>query len=297
MKSEIETELALEARAQAGEGPVWDAVDQVLWWVDIPRQEIHRFDPRASSDRVIKVDQSVGAVAPRAVGGLIAAARDGFAFVDTESGSLTLIAEVEAGQSTRMNDGRCDPAGRFWAGTTALSPLKNPQAGSLYCLETDGTVRKVLSDMSLSNGLDWSPDGRRMYYIDSLEFRVDVLDFDVTRGTAIARRPHIVFPRRLDPFVGPDGMCIDSDGYLWVAIWGGYGVRRFNQAGQPAGEVRLPVSQVTSCAFGGHDLGDLYITTASFGLTDEQSRAEPYAGGLFRCRPGVFGKPVSPFEG
>lgn len=293
----IEAELVVQTHAQVGESPVWDLDQQVLWWVDIPQREIHRFDPRTGSDRAIAVDQQVSAVAPRVSGGLIAAARDGFALVDTESGSLTFVAEVEAGQPIRMNDGGCDPAGRFWAGTVTLAPLENPKGGSLYCLEPDGTVRKVLSHVSLSNGMDWSPNGAQMYYIDTLEFRVDVMDFDSARGTAYGRRPHIIFPRYLNPLVGPDGMCVDSEGYLWVAIWGGSLVRRFTPSGQPAGEVRLPVTQVTSCAFGGQDLGDLYVTTASAGLTWEQAREQPQAGGLFRCRPGVLGRPSTLFRG
>lgn len=265
---------------------MWDARERVLWWVDIPKHELHRFDPATGAARAIAFDVPVTAVAPRRAGGLVAAVRDGFAII--EGGALRTVAEVVAGPPSRMNDGRVDPEGRFWAGTTESSP--HARDGTLYRLDPDGSVHAVLTGVALSNGVDWSPDGTTMYHVDSLAFRVDAYRFDA--GVPVDRRALVAFPRSTDPLVAPDGMCVDAEGYLWVAVWGGSAVRRFSPDGEQVGEIRLPVSLVTSCAFGGEDLGDLYVTTAS-----EERSDEPHAGGLFRCRPGVRGQAPHAFTG
>lgn len=246
MSNHFDIELVLDARAAVGEGPVWDARENALWWIDITRQQLHRFDPRTASDVVLDLDQPVTALAPRKSGGFIAAVRDGFALLDTETGELRLIAAVEADDpQTRMNDGRCDPAGRFWAGTMASDAVKAPAVGSMYRLDAGGNVGKVFSGVSISNGVDWSPDGTVMYFIDTLRFSVDALRFDASTGTVGCRRSLISFPEQVDPLVGPDGMCVDSAGFLWVAFWGGSAVRRFTPDGELAGEVHLPVTHVT----------------------------------------------------
>lgn len=294
----MEAELVLDARAAVGEGPVWDRRDGVLWWVDAPRGAVHRFDPATRVDSVIELGRPVGAVAPRAAGGLVAAMGDGFAVLDTETGVLEMLAEIEPeNPNTRMNDGNCDASGRFWAGTSTLDAHRARNAGSLYRLDPGGSVHKILSGVSISNGIDWSPDGQAMYYIDTLAFSVDVLQFDVVAGGVTNRRPLVTFGPQLDPLVGPDGMCVDSEGFLWVAVWGGWSVRRFTPDGEPAGEIRLPVALVTSCAFGGDDLGDLYITTAAQGSSTAKLRTQPHAGGLYRCRAGAHGRPVNVFAG
>lgn len=266
--------------------------------MDIPRNQIHRFDPAREQDKTFDVGQPVGALALRADGGLIAAVRDGFSLFEPSTRSLTLVAAVEPeNQRGRMNDGRCDDAGRFWAGSVAEDPLNPPGAGSLYTLGLDGRVTRALGGVSISNGMDWSPDGTLMYYIDTLKFTVDVFDFDVSAGIASNRRTLIRFPESRDPLIGPDGMCVDSLGFLWIAMWGGASVLRYSPEGSPTGKVHLPVTNVTSCTFGGNDLGDLYITTASLGLTPEELRTQPLAGALFSCRPGVTGREPNVFRG
>jgi len=235
----------------------------------------------------------VGAAALTAAGDLVLAVRDGFARLDLDSGKVRAIADVEADlPDQRMNDGKCDPAGRFWAGTMALD--KRPGAGALYRLDPDGRVHRILDGVSISNGLDWSDDGRLMYYVDTPTRSIDVFDFDVASG-AIANRRALARVERGDGW--PDGLTLDADGYIWVALWAGAAVRRYAPDGTLDRVVAVPTTYPTSCAFGGPDLQDLYVTTAATALTPEERLREPLAGGLFRCRPGVQGRPPHRFKG
>lgn len=277
-------ELVVDARAWRGEGPLWDFRDGHLLWVDIDIGAIHRYDPSSGADEHQDVGQPVGAIALRKTGGLVAAIRDGFAFV--EAGAATLIASVEIAQTTnRMNDGKVDPAGRFWAGTMAFD--LEPGAGSLYRFDADLRVHTMLSSVSISNGIDWSADGRTMYFVDSATGGVDAFDYDAETGS-IGRRRRIVQIPEAEGL--PDGMTVDTEDFLWVALWGGGCVRRYSPAGALSTVVELPVSQVTSCAFGGPGLTDLYVTSARAGLTSAQLVGEPTAGGLFRHEASVAGR-------
>jgi len=284
----MEVELVLDAHAEVGEGPGWDPQNGRLVWVDITGRLVHLFDPNTGSDRSIDVGQHVGAAAPRASGGLVLALRGEFGLLDLESGRVETIADTEAtNPDNRMNDGKCDRAGRFWAGSMSYSETGN--AGSLYRLEHDHSVVRVLSGVGLSNGLGWSPDERLMYYIDSLAATVYVFDFDAESGSIANRRALIEVAKGQGT---PDGMTVDDEGCLWVAFWGGGAVRRYAPDGSLMEEVRLPVRQVSCCAFGGPDQGDLYITTAARGLSARELEEQPWAGGLFRFRPGVTGPPA-----
>jgi len=292
MTDRVAVQVARAAAADLGEGPVWDDRDGELVWLDITRHEVHRFDPSTGMDRSFDLGQPVGSVGLRNGGGLIAALRDGFARVD-DAGQSVFIAPTEAeNEATRMNDGKVDPSGRFWAGSMALDA--RPGAGTLYRLDPDGRVHAMVTDLAISNGLDWSADRRLMYFIDSPTYRVDVFDYDDETGAIRDRR---AFCEIGSGETMPDGMTVDADGHLWVAVWGGSCVLRFAPDGTPSGRVALPASQVTSCAFGGADLRDLYITTASRGLTPGQRAREPYAGALFVCRPGPRGLPPHRFRG
>ncbi len=284
-------EVALRAGAHLGEGPVWDADRRVLLWVDILAGIVHRFDPASGRDVSIHVGQPVGAAVPRVSGGLALALRDGFALMDV-NGAYDLVANVELDlASNRMNDGKCDAAGRYWAGTMDEAHSR-PGAGSLYRLDLDTTVTRVLDGVTISNGLDWSPDGATMYYIDTPTQGIDAYDFDAEIGE-IANSRRII---DIDPADGaPDGMTVDAEGYLWVALWGGWGLRRYAPTGALDRFVAMPVSRVTSCAFGGADLGDLYVTSAQRALSKDELAAQPLAGSLFRLRPGVSGLLPHPF--
>jgi sugar lactone lactonase YvrE len=262
--TELSVEVVLDAHAQVGEGPVWDDRTNTLVWVDIMGQKVHVYDPATGQDTAMDVGQPVGAAALRERGGLVLALRDGFAVLDAVPGELRWVAKVEDDIPTnRMNDGKCDPAGRFWAGTMSFGGDK-PNAGALYRLDPDYRVTRVVPDITLSNGLDWSLDNRRMYYIDSTTQRVDTFDFNPDSSSVTNRQTVLDIPKSEGL---PDGMTLDADGGLWVAQHGSGTVRRYLPSGEPDKVVRLPVTMVTCPAFGGPDYGDLYITTMHFGMT------------------------------
>lgn len=288
-----DVDLVLDAFSDLGEAPTWDAEAHLLIWVDITKGLVHRFDPETGRSSSLYVGQPLGAAVPTTSGRLALAASDGFSLLDPVSERIELVAQIEARTpETTMNDGKCDPAGRFWAGTKDVEGRR--PLGCLYRLETDHTLVRVLTDVTISNGLGWSPDHRSMYYIDSPTYGIDVFDFEPEDGSVSRRR------RLVDLAKGwglPDGMNVDHEGFLWVAFWGGSAVRRFAPDGRMEYTVTLPVSQVTSCAFGGDDLADLYVTTARNGLSTAQLLDQPSAGGLFRFRPGTPGLPQRLFAG
>jgi sugar lactone lactonase YvrE len=290
-----EVEIVFDAHAVLGEGPSWDADTGRLLWVDITRGLVHRFDPSDGGDETWPVGQHVGAVVPCTSGSFALALRDGFALLDPWSGEIELIAPVEVDrQDTRMNDGKCDTQGRFWAGTNAYGAV--PHQGTLYRVDRNRAVVPVFGGVTIANGLGWSPDDRKMYYIDTAANGIDVLDYDATTGDVVNRRRLVDLPEEIG---GGDGMTVDAAGFIWVALWNGGAVHRYSPAGQLDVVVQMPVTHPTSCCFGGLDLGDLYITSAS---GTDQSRfsssllaSQPYAGGLFRIRPGVKGLPTNAY--
>ena len=286
-----DVELVVDAGALVGEGALWNSAEQLLYWVDIMGCKLHVHDPAGGGDRVMDVGQPVGTVVARTSGGLMLALKDGFAAFDPQSGKLDLLHDPEAHlPENRFNDGKCDPAGRFWAGTMAIDPVEG--AGALYCMETDLRVRKVLGGVSISNGIVWSLDNARMYFIDSLRYDVQVYDYDVETGTIDDERIAFEVPREVGL---PDGMAIDAEGMLWIAHFGGSKVCRWHPgSGEILQTIELPVSRVTSCGFGGRDLDTLYITSAAIGMTAEEREREPHAGGLFKASPGCRG--VEPFQ-
>ncbi len=289
----MEPELVLRLGRDLLEGPVWDDARDILHFVDIPSGAIFSWSRRTRELDSVTVGQAVGAVVLRANGGMVAAVRDGIAAVDP-SGALTWIAPIEKDvPDNLMNDAKCDPLGRLWAGT--LADDEREGAGALYRIDADHSWQAQLTGTTVSNGMAWDSDGKVMYYVDSATRGVDAFDFDVESGTISGRRRVV----EIDEGEGvvPDGLTIDADGFLWVAVWGGGAVRRYSPSGALDGEIRLPVSQVTSCAFGGPSLDELYVTTAALGLTAEAREREPLAGSLFRCRPGVVGLPAERFAG
>jgi sugar lactone lactonase YvrE len=271
-------------RATLGEGPCWDASTASLYWTDIPAHLVHCL---ASDGRhtAWQTDQPVGAIAPRSLGGLLLAARDGFMALDPGTGVVSILAQVEPHlPGNRMNDGACDSAGRFFAGTMAED--ETPGAGALYRLDPDHQVTQLFAGASISNGIGWSPDDRRMFYVDSHTHRVDVFDYEPATGAISNRR---LFANVGDCEVMPDGLTVDAEGFVWVALWGGGTLHRYSPAGELALTIEVPAVNVTSCAFGGVDLDVLYITTA----------ADPggSGGALFACDVGVTGLPANPYRG
>jgi len=285
-------ELAADAHAALGEGPVWDAARGVLWWVDIPAGLVHRFAPWTGADRTLAVGSAIGALALRRDGTLLVALADGLAQLDPDGGRPeSLLPLVTDGGRLRCNDGKCDPAGRFWVGRMATDAAAG--AGALLRVDPDLAVTTSLTGLTIPNGLGWSPDGSRMYFVDSTWGEVREHPFDAATGTMGAGRTFVRFPE--DGSV-PDGLTVDAEGHLWIARWGAGCVVRVAPDGSVVDRVDLPVSRVTSCTFGGEDLGDLYVTTARGDEPADLAR-EPLAGGLFRCRPGVRGVLPVPFAG
>ncbi len=284
-----QVELVLDAGAELAEGPSWLASRQQLLWVDIMAGRVHLFDPARGTGRAVEVGQPVGAAVPADDGRVALAIRDGFALLDLDDGGVEPVADVERELlGNRMNDGKCDSAGRFWAGTMVMD--QRAGAGALYRLDARRHVQQMVAGVSISNGLGWSPDDRLMYYVDTPEGRIDVFDFDAAIGAIRNRRPFAT----IDGPGQPDGLAVDAEGGIWVALWGGGRVVRFLPGGTIEGTIDVPVSQTSSCCFGGPDLRDLYITTAWQHLPRE--RREAHAGGLFRCRPGVAGQPTRAYR-
>lgn len=286
-------ECVLDVRCGLGEGPVWDEREGLLYWVDIMTGRVHRWAPERGRVETMETGEPVGAVALCEDGGLVCAVQSGFAVAERFGGGLRrLAAYEEASAEIRMNDGKCDAAGRFWAGTMAFD--FRPGAGALYRLDAQGRVERVLEDVTISNGMDWSEDGTRMYYIDSPRRTVDVFDFDAERGAIANRRAVIEIPEEAGM---PDGMTLDAEGRIWVALWGGGAVRCYSPEGKLEEVIEVAAPQTTSCCFGGGDLGVLYITSARGGLSEEQLAAAPQSGGVFAARTGARGRAARRYRG
>jgi sugar lactone lactonase YvrE len=286
-----EFEIAVPAGAALGEGPRWDAATGTLLWVDIPGRLVHRYDPATGRDSAQPAPGLVSLALPRRRGGIVVGLPDGLHLLDGEDSPL--IAPVEADRAdTRTNDGACDRAGRLWVGTMALDE-RSPVA-ALYLIDSHLGVTTALTGTTISNGLGWSPSGGDFYFIDSPTRRVDVFDHDPDTGALERRRPFAAV--EVEGAV-PDGLAVDAEGGVWVALHGGWGLRRYAPDGELAGIVDLPVARITSCCFGGDDLRDLYVTTRREGLSASELAAQPLAGALLRLDAGVAGLPTHAFAG
>jgi sugar lactone lactonase YvrE len=277
-------DLALSAAAEVGEGPCWDAATRRLIWVDILSHEVHSFDPSTGADTAVDVGADVGAAVPTTDGSLILALPNGLARL--RDGAVTHVVDIESDlPGNRFNDAKADPRGRLYADTMRYDLA--PGHAGLY--RFDGLeVTTVAAEVGLGNGLGWSPDGTVMYFTDSLTNRVDRFDYDVETGSATGRRPVISFD--LQPGQLPDGLCVDDDGCLWVAMFGCGEVRRVSPDGDVIGVVSLPASQVTRCAFGPG--GVLFVTSAAMGVRER----EALGGALFAVSTDTTGAPATPFR-
>lgn len=276
MNGKVETVLA--HKCLLGEGPVWDQTQNRLLWVDILKGEIHQFLTEKGVHKIFRTDEYIGAVALTHSNEIIGACQNGFYKINLESEVMQHIFDPESNLSNnRFNDGKCDPAGRFLAGTMSMS--NTPHAGKLYAMEADHSVRVKIDQVTCSNGMAWSADHRTFYYIDTGVREVAAFDYSLKEGSLHHRRVIISIPTEEGY---PDGMTIDQDGMLWVALWNGGKINRYNpENGKLLHQIALPVSLVTSCTFGGRDLTDLYITSASTGLSETDLEKQPLAGSLF----------------
>lgn len=276
------------ADALLGEGAIWDPSLGRLLWIDIVGRRLFCLDPERRENRAFDVGEMVGTVVPRTRGGVLLALHGGLALFDPASGRITRLPALPEYDPAvvRFNDGKCDPSGRLWVGSMAL--IKGPRPlGRLYRIDADGSASVMLHDVGTSNGLAWSLDRRTLYFIDTALRRVDAFDYDDASGGIGGRRTVITVP----PDLGrPDGSTLDAEGMLWIAMFEGGCVTRWNPAtGELLETIRLPVSRVTSCAFGGPDLRTLFITTSRHALPPEKLEQQPLAGRLFEVRPGSCG--------
>lgn len=285
-------DVAIRSEALLGEGPRWDAAAKRLLWVDVEAGALHLFDPARGEDRAIPLGNRVGAAAPTETGGVLVALADRLAMVDPEQESVRTLVTLPHGKGLRLNDGACDPAGRFWVGSMALDYA--PGAGALYRYSSDGGLDRVLEDVTISNGIGWSPDGGTMYYVDSMTYRVDGFDFDPGTSEISNRRPFAVIER--DAGI-PDGLAVDDEGCIWLAHWGRGAIRRYSPDGELDRVLAVPADNVTACCLGGDDGRSLYVTTASVELSAEQRARQPLAGSVFVTKVDVSGPPAQPFAG
>jgi sugar lactone lactonase YvrE len=285
-------EVALNAGALLGECPRWDAATGRLLWVDIEARTLHLFDPASGDDRSIRFDDRVGAAAPATGGGVLVALADRLAMVDLDDESVRTLAKFPHGDGLRLNDGVCDAAGRLWVGSLALDYA--PGRGALYRYSSEEGLDRVLEEVTISNGIGWSLDGGTMYYIDSMAYRVDAFDFDLANGEISDRRPFVVIERGAGI---PDGLTVDDEGGIWVALWGRAAIRRYSPHGELDRIVDVPTDNVTACCFGGADGRSFFVTSASVELPDERRRMQPLAGSVFVTDVGVSGPPARPFVG
>jgi sugar lactone lactonase YvrE len=287
----VPVQVAARGADRLGECPLWDEREKVLWWVDSRWPAVKRLDPESGAVMMQVLPEVVGSIAFRATGGLIAAMKSGIHFLDAASGALEARANPEAHlPENRFNDGRCDRQGRFWAGT--MCDVRRDPTGSLYRFDADLACTKLRNAIIIPNSLAFSPDGRTMYFADTNRHTIWAYDYDPASGTAAKER---VFA---DTGSGrPDGSCVDAEGGLWNAEYGGWRLVRYTPAGKVDRVVEVPVANPTCCTFGGEDFGTLYVTTATQRLTPEDLAKQPLAGSLLALRPGVKGLPEGRFAG
>ena len=283
----------LDARASLGESPVWSVAEQALYWVDINAPSLNRFDPATGANLAMPMPESIGCVALRERGGLIVALRGGVWIARADGALERKLADAPYDTAThRFNDGRCDRQGRFFAGS--MNEKRDANSASLSRIDADGRIATALTDMMISNGLAWSPDGRTMYHADTPTLTVHAFDYDTAAGSASNRR---VFHRFDDPKHRPDGAAVDSEGCYWTAFYGGGHVARLSPAGEVLALYPVPATCPTMCAFGGRDLATLYLTSARQLRSAEELARHPRSGGLFAMRVSVPGLPEPAFAG
>ena len=289
-----EVELVLDSKSELGEGAIWNYKTDKLLWVDITGKILNFYDPKLHINKEVHTGQMIGSVVPAESGKVIAALENGFYQLDIETGEKLFIANPEENiEGNRFNDGKCDPAGRLWAGTMSMKGKKH--AGALYRLDPDGSIHKMIDSVTTSNGIAWSLDATKMYYIDTPTQKVTTWDYDNETGEISNPRTTIEIPRSLG---APDGMTIDAEGNLWIALWGGSAVSCWDpENGELLRTIEVPAKNVTSGAFGDDDLGTLYITTARSGTSKEDLEKFPQAGGLFKTKPGPKGIKAFFFKG
>ncbi len=289
-------EHVLSVQNKLGEGPIWNTTERALYWVDIHRRNAACFHPDSGELRSYQFDFAITVLGLRAREGFVFAGDRGFGFWDGRSTNVQFLSNPEASKSrNRFNDGAVDPAGRFWAGTMCETTDNPPPVeGRLYRLDPDLSTHLMEEGLTISNGIGWSPDGETMYLTDTLRRIIWAYDYNIVDGS-IANKRVFVEIAEADSF--PDGMTVDSEGYIWSAFWGGWKICRFDPMGRLDRTLRLPVQYPTSVAFGGRELNELYITSAWTVMSRVQRSQQPLAGDLFRVVLDVRGTEENYFNG
>jgi sugar lactone lactonase YvrE len=283
----------LDIKASLGECPVWSVAEQALYWVDINAPALNRFDPATARNTTMPMPESIGCFALRRDGGFVVALRGGFWLARPDGTLERKVAEAPYDPAQhRFNDGRCDPQGRFFAGT--MNEKRDANSAALFRLDHDFRVTRILDDLMISNGLAWSPDGRTMYHTDTPTLTIHAWDFDAASGTPANKRVFARFTQETDR---PDGGAVDSDGCYWTAFYRGGKVVRISPAGDVLAAFAVPAMCPTMCAFGGPDLSTLYVTSARQLRDDDELSRLPFSGGVFAMPVEVPGLPEPAFAG
>lgn len=291
-KAILKADLLLDTGSELGEGAIWDWKEQKLYWVDIEQKLLHWFDPLSQYHETASLPKRIATVVPTSNGALLIALEDGIYSYNTSTLRLNLIRPNPENGSTgnRFNDGKCDPAGRLWVGT-----MGENGSAALYRLDGNYILHKILTGVTNSNGILWAPDNQTMYHIDTPTYEVKAYEFDNDTGQIANCRIAITVPKQMGY---PDGATIDAEGMIWIALWGGYAVSRWNpMTGELISVIEVDSKNVSSCAFGGKNLDTLYITTAKAQLTPEALSEHPHSGGLFVVKPGPKGIKANFFGG
>jgi sugar lactone lactonase YvrE len=287
-KSTVQKKAALEFKinSQLGEGAFWDYKNQKLYWVDIEGKSLHIYDPKTKINKTYQTPSRIGTVVPINNTEAIIALEDGIYKINTQTGEIILFSDIESKQTeNRFNDGKCDVNGNLWVGSMNLK--QNKPTARLYKINKKGEAKKMLDSITISNGIVWTSNNKTMYYIDTPTGKIKAFDFDKNKSTITNERIAVYVPESLGY---PDGMAIDNENMLWVGMWNGNAVARFNpHTGKFISKIEVPAHNITSCAFGGKNLDTLFITTASIDMTIEEREKYPDAGSIFFAVPGVKG--------
>ena len=287
----LELSTAIQSQNILGEGPWWSAEEQAFYWVDIKATKLLRWDPATKEQKSWAMPAEIGTFVRASGNRGVVALQNGIAFIDLDNGSITPIVDPEEDKPwNRFNDGKCDRRGRLWVGS--MDNEEKRTSGTLYRIGVDHSVLPFKSPVGISNGLGWSPDNTVMYYADSPAKHIYAFDYDIETGAATNERVLVDVDKGV-----PDGLTVDSEGYIWNAQWGAWRVVRYAPDGSIDFILDVPVAQPTSCCFGGADFKDLYITSASIGLSEEERANQPEAGNVFVARTPVAGLPETKFAG
>ena len=289
-------ELVIDSKCIIGEGPVWDERTGKLYFIDILDRKFYCWNGK-EIEGTIQFEDSIGFAVLREEGGVVAGLPLGYYFVDFDGKPAVHVADPEPGREEgRFNDGKVDPMGRVWGGTMPTSldtgyGEAGPDSG-LYCMDAEKNVKTMLTGVIQGNGMAWSKDNKKFYFVDTQKHHIEEFDYDIEKNEITNGRVCVSVP---DEMGIPDGMTIDDEGYLWLALWGGCSVVRCNPVtGEFVEKVEIPALNVTSCCFGGENMDELYVTTGALNTDMEQY---PYAGGVFKFKPGVTGAPSYRYKG